>query len=91
MTFFAAKSTETGYAGQPRVDVHVTYGPVSIKVTEDPGHLRSFHRELGRLLDGIEQATAPAPQAETSVPLTTATASGQAHLVQTFQSADRGE
>lgn len=55
MTFWATKSTLTGYAGTPQVDVQVTYGPVSVKVTEDPGHLRSFHRELGKLLDGIEQ------------------------------------
>lgn len=32
----------------------ITYGPVSASVTEDPGHARSFHGQLGRLLDGIE-------------------------------------
>lgn len=58
MTFFASKSAETGYAGTPRVDVHVTYGPVSITVTEEPGHLRSFQRELGKLLDAVEQEKA---------------------------------
>lgn len=56
MTFYAAKArTSNAYSGVPHVDVHVTYGPVSVKVTEDAGHLRSFHGELGRLLDQIEQ------------------------------------
>lgn len=55
MTFFASRSEKTGYAGAGLVDVHVTYGPITIQVSEDPGHLRNFHRELGQLLDKIEQ------------------------------------
>lgn len=37
------------------VKVHMTYGPVTAAVTEDPGHARSFHGQLGRVLDQIEE------------------------------------
>lgn len=50
MTFWAGQS-DNGKA----VDVNVTYGPIAIKVQEDPGHLRSFWGELGRLLDKVEE------------------------------------
>lgn len=49
MTFFAQAAP-----GGKRVVVNVTYGPISIKVDEDPGHLRNFHAELGTLLSTIE-------------------------------------
>lgn len=58
MTFFAEKSAVTGYPGRPNVDVHITYGPVTIVVNEDAGHLRSFHRELGKLLDELDKQKA---------------------------------
>lgn len=52
MTFWAAREKTTS---GDKFAVHVTYGPISITVQEDPGHLRSFHGELGRLLDAAEQ------------------------------------
>jgi len=36
------------------VKVGVTYGPVSTYIEEHPGHLRSFHTQLGQILDEIE-------------------------------------
>lgn len=51
MTFWASKSGNDN----KNVDVQITYGIISVKVTEDAGHLRSFHRELGKLLDEVEQ------------------------------------
>lgn len=53
MTFWAGK-TKDG----KRADVHVTSGPISISVEEDPGHLRHFWGELGRLLDELEKPEA---------------------------------
>ena len=58
MTFWAQRAAKN-------IDVRVTYGPIAITVTEDPGHLRSFWGELGRLLDETEKeaaANATAPQ-----------------------------
>jgi hypothetical protein len=52
MTFWAQQKTEKA------IDVHVTYGPISITVLEDVGHLRSFWGELGRLLDQVENPPA---------------------------------
>jgi hypothetical protein len=49
MTFFAAKS-----ADDKNIDVQTTYGPITIRVIEAPGHLRSFWNQLGRLLDEVE-------------------------------------
>jgi hypothetical protein len=37
-----------------QVTVTTTYGPVRNEVTEDAGHVRSFHGHLGRLLDEAE-------------------------------------
>lgn len=87
MTLWATKSSQAGYGGAPQVDVHVTYGPIVIKVTEDVSHARSFHRELGRLLDETEQANPPY-QAEVSVPLATASVSTRAHTVNPHQAKD---
>lgn len=53
MTFTASKSHDVSY-GRKHVDVQLTYGIITVKVTEDVGHLRSFHTQLGRLLDDIE-------------------------------------
>lgn len=47
---FVANVSEDG----KHVNVGVTHGPVTIQVTEDPGHLRSFWSELGRTLDEVE-------------------------------------
>ena len=49
MTFWAGTADDG-----KQVDVHVTYGPININVREDPGHLRSFWSELGRLLSEME-------------------------------------
>ena len=38
-----------------RVDVGITYGPIMIRVEEDMVHLRSFHFQLGKLLDESEK------------------------------------
>lgn len=40
--------------GAQSAEVRVTYGPISILVDEQVGHLRSFHGDLGRLLDRME-------------------------------------
>jgi hypothetical protein len=40
-----------------KVTVHTTYGPVSSQVTEDAGHARAFHQQLGRLLAEAEGKT----------------------------------
>lgn len=51
MTLFASRS-DTG-----TVRVQCTYGPVEFAVTEDPGHLRHFWWQLGRLLNEAEHGT----------------------------------
>lgn len=59
---FHAKAKE----GQPSTaEVHTTYGPIRIVVDEHIGHLRSFHGDLGRLLDRME-AELRQPEAETA-------------------------
>lgn len=50
MTFWARKLEDSG-----GVEVNVTHGPVRVAVVEDPGHLRHFWGELGRLLDEAER------------------------------------
>jgi hypothetical protein len=52
MTLFANRSEDTG-----TIKVHCTYGPIEFAVTEDPGHLRSFWSELGRMLNEAEHGT----------------------------------
>lgn len=37
-----------------RIVVRTTYGPITNEVTEDAGHVRSFHAQLGRVLDEAE-------------------------------------
>ncbi len=49
MTFWADRNQDG-----KRVNVHTTYGPISITTAEDIGHARSFWGELGRLLDAME-------------------------------------
>lgn len=64
MTFHATNSEH-----QPeQVTVHVTSGPVEIKVAENYLHLRSFWHQLGEVLDRAEHETGrklmePAPHA----------------------------
>lgn len=36
------------------VKVQITYGPVTAHVIEEPAHARSFHDQLGRLLDQLD-------------------------------------
>jgi hypothetical protein len=52
MTLFASRSE-----GKGAVTVHCNYGPITFEVTEDPGHLRSFWGELGRMLNQAEHGT----------------------------------
>lgn len=40
--------------GTQDVIVRTTYGPVMNEVREAGGHVRSFHTQLGRLLDELE-------------------------------------
>lgn len=47
MTLHAARKGEN-------VTVNITYGPVTASVEEHPAHARSFHGQLGRLLDEVE-------------------------------------
>jgi hypothetical protein len=59
MTMLAARTPEG------KIAVRITQGMLDIKLTEDLGHLRAFHGELGRLLDKMEReqhapGTAPA-------------------------------
>jgi hypothetical protein len=57
MTFMAHKS-----GGGKNIVIRTTYGPVTIEVEEEPGHVRSFWGELGRLLREIEHGPdAPEP------------------------------
>jgi hypothetical protein len=51
MTFHAVKNPDM--LGR-KIDVHVTSGSVAVRVTEDVGHLRAFHHELGQLLDQFD-------------------------------------
>lgn len=51
MTFWAKKLEDSG-----GIEVNVTHGPVRVAVIEDPGHLRHFWGELGRLLEETEAA-----------------------------------
>jgi hypothetical protein len=50
MTFFVKRS-ETKPA---TVEVHTTYGPITIQVDEHLGHARSFHQQLGSVLNELE-------------------------------------
>lgn len=52
MTLFAILNEDT-----KTVTVQCTYGPVTFAVTEDPGHLRHFWSQLGRMLNGAEHGT----------------------------------
>jgi hypothetical protein len=49
VTFWAQRAE-----GSQQVDVNVTSGPVSVKVTEHYMHLRHFWGELGKILDAAE-------------------------------------
>ena len=37
-----------------KITVHSTYGPATHKITEDAPHVRSFHAQLGALLDDAD-------------------------------------
>jgi hypothetical protein len=50
VTFFVKRS-ETKPS---TVEVHTTYGPISIQVDEHIGHARSFQQQLGAVLDELE-------------------------------------
>ena len=49
MTMFANRVGDT-----QSVKVSITYGPVEASVQEEAGHLRSFHYQLGVLLDVMD-------------------------------------
>lgn len=53
MTFWAQQA-----AAGDSINVHITHGPVTITVNEHPGHLRSFWRELDKLLTKAENTPA---------------------------------
>lgn len=55
MTFWVGHEKTTS---GDKFAIHVTSGPVSITVQEDPAHLRSFWGELGRVLDAAESEAA---------------------------------
>jgi hypothetical protein len=55
MTMSAAREGEN-------VKISINYGPVYASVTEQPGHARSFHGQLGRLLDEVEGVEAKTPE-----------------------------
>ncbi len=52
MTLWASKGT-----GKGQVTVTTTYGPITNQVTEDKVHARSFHTQLGQLLDQLDAET----------------------------------
>lgn len=54
MTLFASRSENN----KRNVKVQTTYGPITNLVEEDVSHVRSFHTDLGRLLDEIESEPA---------------------------------
>jgi hypothetical protein len=37
-----------------RIVVRTTYGPITNEVTEDIGHVKHFHEQLGRLIEELE-------------------------------------
>jgi len=37
-----------------KIVVRTTYGPITNEVTEDLGHVKSFHAQLGSLIESIE-------------------------------------
>lgn len=55
MTFWANRDEHVKH----NVNVHVTSGPVTIKVTEHYAHLRSFWHQLGTVLDDAEKGSDP--------------------------------
>ena len=40
-----------------RIVVRTTYGPIVNEVTEDLGHVKNFHEQLGRLIAELETPT----------------------------------
>lgn len=50
MTLFASRSD----TNRENAKVQITYGPVTASVEEHRSHLRSFHDQLGRLLDELD-------------------------------------
>lgn len=55
MTMTANRENSTS----PNVKVGITYGPVIASVVEDYRHLRSFHTQLGQILEQIERENDP--------------------------------
>ena len=57
MTFSAHRAERhpnTPETTPERSVVRTTYGPVLNEVTEDIGHVKSFHEQLGRLIEELE-------------------------------------
>ena len=42
-----------------RIVVRTTYGPIVNEVTEDLGHIKSFHTQLGQLIEQLEAKPTP--------------------------------
>lgn len=38
-----------------RIVVRTTYGPITNEVVEDIGHVKSFHAQLGQLIEQLEK------------------------------------
>lgn len=55
MTMYASRSETNPDSAK----VQITYGPVTASVEEHRSHLRSFHDQLGRLLDEMEAEAKP--------------------------------
>jgi hypothetical protein len=55
MTVFASRSETNA----ENAKLSITYGPVTATVEEHRSHLRSFHDQLGRLLDEMEADAKP--------------------------------
>jgi hypothetical protein len=52
MTFSAARTGTDPH----QITVAYTYGPVTVHMTENSGHLRAFWHQLGVLLEEAEEA-----------------------------------
>lgn len=50
----APRHENTPLTTPDKVIVRTTYGPVTNEVVEDVGHVRSFHTQLGNLLDELD-------------------------------------
>ena len=50
----AERHPNTPESTPERIVVRTTYGPITNEVTEDIGHVKSFHAQLGQLIEQLE-------------------------------------